>query len=325
MLSCKFFKLNFFNKYFLFFILLLLSLISIQIGVKDFTLSGLVSGNYQDTFIAFISRIPRLLSIIITGASLSIAGLIMQTITNNKFLAPSTSGTMEWCKLGILISILFFGKSSNFIRIISAFFVSLLGNLFFMAILRKIKFKNSLMLPLVGIMLGTVVNSITTFFAYKFDIIQNISSWLQGSFSLVIKGNYEILYIGVIALFIAYFFANKFTIASMGQEISTSLGLNYKVVVTIGLAIVSFITSLVVVTIGNISFVGLIVPNIVTMFKGDSIKSNILETALFGSIFVLVSDIIGRLIIYPYEVSVSTIISVFGSLLFLLILFRKNS
>ncbi len=305
-------------------IIIVLSIISIQIGVKDFSIIGALFNNKEDVFLATISRLPRLLAIIITGAGLSIAGLIMQTITNNKFVSPSTAGTMEWCRLGILISMLFFGGEHKLVKILSAFIIALIGNCLFMLILRNIKLKNSLMVPLIGMMLGSVVSSITSFIAYKYDIIQNLSSWLQGNFSTILKGNYEILYFGIPVAIIAYIYANKFTIASMGEEFSINLGVNYQKTVTIGLVLISFITSLIVVTIGSIPFVGLIIPNIISMTKGDKIKNTIFDIAMLGAIFVLVCDIIGRLIIYPYEVSVSTIISILGSAIFLFILFKKE-
>lgn len=315
---------SFYEKIIYIFILLTLSIISIQIGVKDFSILGALCNNPTDVFLITISRLPRLLAIIITGASLSICGLLMQTITNNKFVSPSTVGTMEWCKLGILISILFFGKEHKLVKILVAFIIALLGNFLFMSILKTIKLKNSLIVPLIGIMLGSVVSSITSFIAYKYEIIQNISSWLQGNFSTVIKGNYEILYIGIPMLALTYIFSNKFTIASMGEDFAINLGLNYKNIVSIGLVIISFVSSLVVVTIGSISFVGLIIPNIVSMTKGDSIKTTVLDIALLGAIFILFCDILGRIIIYPYEINVSTIISVVGSIIFLFILFKKQ-
>ncbi len=305
-------------------ILIILSLISLQIGVKDFSLIGALFNNPEDVFLITISRLPRLLAIIITGAGLSICGLIMQTITNNKFVSPSTAGTMEWCKLGVLISILFFGGEHKLIKIIVAFIIALIGNFFFMLILKNIKFKNSLMVPLIGMMLGSVISSITSFISYKYELIQNISAWLQGNFSTVIKGNYEILYLGIPTAIITYIYANNFTIASMGEEFAINLGVNYQKIVTIGLILVSFITSLIVVTIGSIPFVGLIIPNIVSMMKGDSIKNTIFDISVIGSIFVLLCDILGRIIIYPYEISVSTIISIVGSIIFLFILFKKE-
>lgn len=305
-------------------VLIILSIISIMIGVKDFSLLGIFTGNTDDVNLVLISRIPRLISIIVTGASLSVAGLIMQTITNNKFVSPSTAGTMEWCKFGVMIAILLFGGRSSLVKMGVAFICALFGTLLFMKLLTKLQFKNAIIVPLVGMMMGNVVGSITSFFAYKYDIMQNMSSWLQGNFSLIIKGRYELLYIGIPFFIVAYVYANKFTIAGMGESFSQNLGLNHKRVVMGGMVIVAFITSTVVVTVGSIPFLGLIIPNIVAIYKGDNIKNTLFDIALLGSIFILICDILGRIIIYPYEVSISVVVSVVGSIIFLVILFWRN-
>ena len=305
-------------------LLIIFSFLSLSIGVQSFSFIGLLTGNSNDSFIAFVSRIPRTLSIIITGAGLSMAGLIMQTITNNKFVSPATAGTMEWCRLGVAISILFAAGRNTMSKVILAFAISLFGTFLFMSLLQKIKFKNAFIVPLVGMMMGNVVSAITTFLAYKYDIIQNISSWLQGNFSLIVKGNYEILYLGIPCLIITYLYANKFTIAGMGESFATSLGLNHKQVVMVGLIIVAFMTSLIVVTIGSISFIGLIIPNLISMFRGDNLKGTLLDASILGAVFVLICDLIGRTLIYPYEINVSVVISVIGSLIFVAILFKKH-
>ncbi|MGY5190476.1 UNVERIFIED_CONTAM: iron chelate uptake ABC transporter family permease subunit, partial [Bacillus amyloliquefaciens DSM 7 = ATCC 23350] len=107
---------------------------------------------------------------------------------------------------------------------------------------------DTIFIPLVGLMLGNIVSSIATFIAYKYDLIQNVSSWLQGDFSLVVKGRYELLYLSIPLVIIAYVYADKFTLAGMGESFSVNLGLEYKRVVNIGLIIVSLITSLVILT-----------------------------------------------------------------------------
>lgn len=305
-------------------LLLIVSIISVGVGVKEFSFIGLIKGNENDLYLTTISRLPRLISIIITGAGLSIAGLIMQTITSNKFVSPSTAGTMEWCKLGIMAAILLAGSESKMMKMMIAFIISLLGTLLFMKVLQIIPYKNAIMVPLIGMMLGNVVGSISTFIAYRYDLAQNISSWMQGDFSLVIKGRYEILYLGIPILFIAYLYAERFTIAGMGEGFSRSLGLNHRLVVIIGLALVAFITSLIVVTVGTVPFVGLIVPNIVGIYKGDNLKNTLFDTMLIGSLFVLICDLIGRTLIAPYELSISVVISIIGSIVFLVILFKKK-
>ena len=193
-----------FSRTMLLIILVLLSILSLGMGVKEFSIVGFFTGQGDDVSLALISRIPRLVSILVTGASLSIAGIIMQTITSNKFVSPATAGIMEWCKFGVLVAMLLAGGQSKMVKIICAFIISLLGTMFFMYMLNKIKFKNMILVPLVGMMLGNVVGSVTSYFAYKYDIVQNMSSWLQGNFSLVLKGNYELLYFGIPFLFIAY-------------------------------------------------------------------------------------------------------------------------
>ena len=93
------------------------------------------------------------------------------------------------------------------------------------------------------------------------------------------------LYLIVPLVIIAYIYAYRFSLAGMGEDFSKNLGLSYKKTVVIGLVIVALMTSSVLVTVGSIPFLGLIVPNIVTMYRGDMLKKNLIDTALFGSIF----------------------------------------
>ncbi len=311
------------NRYMYIFIILLIifSILSLFTGVQKITFGELVSG--KETQLLIISRIPRLISVLVTGASLGITGIIVQTISSNKFVSPSTIGTMDWAKFGIMVSLIFFGDKSTMLKMIVAFLFALFGTVFFMQVLKKMKIKNIVMIPLIGIMLGNVVNSITGFIAYKFDLIQNIGSWMQGNFALIVKGRYELLYIGIPFFLLAYIYTDKFTIAGIGEDFSANLGLNREKVMLIGLVIVSVITASIVVTIGTIPYVGLIIPNIVSIYKGDNMKKSLPDTAILGALFVLVCDIAGRVIMYPYEVSVSIVMSIVGSLIFLILIFRR--
>lgn len=300
----------------------MLSIFSLTIGVEDFSVVQALSGNEEDVRILLLSRLPRLLSIIVTASILSINGLVMQTMANNKFVSPSTTGIMDWCKLGVLVVLLFFDDAHISLKILVALIFGLFGSIFFMKLIKIIGTKDNLLVPLIGIMLGGVVGSISTFFAYKFEILQNISAWLQGNFALISKGNYEILYFGIPLLFVVYIYANLFTISGLGERITTSLGLNHNKILGLGMMIISATTAIVVVTVGSIAFVGLIIPNIISMIKGDNLKSTIFDTALLGSFFVLICDLIGRSIYMPYEIPISVVIGIIGSFVFLFILMR---
>ncbi|MBY0089889.1 ABC transporter permease [Priestia aryabhattai] len=301
-----------------------LSILSLFVGVQDLSAMDLFHLTKEESQTLFFSRFPRLLSIIMAGMSLSICGLIMQQITRNKFVSPTTAGTMDWARLGVLISLLVFASASPLLKMSIAFIFSLAGNLFFMRILDRIKFNDTIYIPLVGLMLGSIVSSLATFIAYKYDLIQNLSSWLQGDFSLVVKGRYELLYLSIPLLIIAYLYADKFTVAGMGESFSINLGVKYKQIVNIGLVIVSLITSITILTVGMLPFLGLIIPNIVSIYRGDHLRKSLPHTALLGAVFVLACDILGRVIIFPYEISIGLMVGVIGSAIFLFMLIRRG-
>ncbi|MGL5041760.1 MAG: ABC transporter permease [Culicoidibacterales bacterium] len=312
------------KKKYLIIILSILSIISILIGVNDLNIAQIFTAESQTMKILLFIRFPRLITVILTAVGLSISGLIMQQLSQNKFVSPSTGTTVDAAKLGILVAILFF--PGNWVaKIIIAFFLSLISTIIFLLFIRKIKVKNVIFIPLMGLMLGGIIDSVTTFIAVSTDQVQNINSWMQGSVTGVIKGNYEILYLIVPLVIIAFVFANKFTIAGMGEDFSINLGMNYQLIINIGLAIVALITSTIIIGIGSIPFLGLIIPNIVSLYRGDNIKHSLWETALLGAIFLLTCDIISRIVIYPYEVPISLIVGIVGSIIFIYLIYRKNA
>ncbi|CAM3222527.1 ABC transporter permease [Filibacter tadaridae] len=305
--------------------LIILSFLSLFVGVSHITPLDLLNFKSDEMEVFLISRVPRLVAILLAGAGMSIAGLIMQQLSRNKFVSPTTAGTLDATRLGILVSMLLFTNASTIEKMVVAFAFALAGTLLFMQILDRIKFKDAIFIPLVGLMFGNILSSIATFFAYKANVIQNMSAWLQGDFSMIMKGRYELLYISIPVLIVTYLYANRFTVAGMGEDFSKNLGLAYKRVVNLGLILVALITTTVVLTVGVIPFLGLIIPNIVSIFKGDHLQKTLPHTALLGAIFLIVCDILGRVLIYPYEISISLMVGVIGSGIFLYLLFRRKA
>ncbi|QGH34178.1 iron chelate uptake ABC transporter family permease subunit [Gracilibacillus salitolerans] len=313
------------KKRYLIVLLVILSLVSLFIGVIELNPKDLLQLTEDQKEILLISRFPRLMSIIIAGMSMSICGLIMQQLSRNKFVSPTTAGTMDSARFGILVALMIFPSAGPIEKMVVAFTFALIGTFIFMKILEKVKFKDPIFIPLVGLMFGNIVSSITTFFAYKNDLIQNMSSWLQGNFALILQGRYEMLYISVPLVIFAYIYANKFTIAGMGEDFSKNLGMNHKRVVNVGLVIVAIITSVVILTVGMIPFLGLIIPNIVSIYRGDHLKNSLPHTALLGAVFVLACDILGRIIIFPYEIAIGVTVGVIGSGIFLYLIMRRSA
>lgn len=312
------------KKKYLVLILIILSVLSIFVGVTDIKLGDIFALDSTKIEILLTSRVPRLISIVVAGIGLSISGLIMQQISRNKFVSPTTAATVDFAKLGILASMLVFTSATTMQKMIISFSFSLVGTMIFMKMTKAIKFKNIIFIPLLGMMLGKVVNSITTFFAYKYDLIQNLSSWMEGDLSMIMKGNYELLYLSIPVVLIAFLYVNKFTVAGMGEDFATNLGLNYNSVVNIGLIIVAVISAVTIITVGNIPFLGLIVPNIVSLYLGDNLKKSLYHTALLGPIFLLACDIFGRIVIFPFEISIGTTVGVIGSAIFLYMIVRRS-
>lgn len=306
-------------------LLIIFSLISLFIGVIDINIKDVLEGDLQSLEIMILSRFPRLLAILCTGMGMSVAGLIMQKLVMNKFVAPSTGATMSSAQLGILIALLFLPSSTLMSRALFSFTFAIMGTVFFVFLVQKIQYKDVVMVPLVGIMFGNIISGITSFLSYSFNMSQSIQTWMTGSFSLIVKGRYEFVYLVLPLIIISLIYSNHFNIVGMGKDFSSNLGVNYKLILFLGLSIASMLTASIVVIIGSIPYIGLIVPNIVAMFKGDNIKGSLVDTALFGALFVLICDIIGRIIIFPYELPIQMVIGVIGSIVFIAILFKRLS
>lgn len=307
-------------------VLLVVSVASLFVGVLDMNLAGIFSGDLNQLQTLIVSRLPRLLAILCTGIGMSVAGLIMQQLCMNKFVSPTTGATISSAQLGVLLAMIFLPAIGFWGRALFAFATATLGTWIFVWFIQRIQFKDVIMVPLVGIMFGNVIGGITNFLAFEYELNQALSTWLVGHFSLVLQGRYELVLLAVPLVAIAFIFANHFNIVGMGKDFSKNLGVRYNLVLFGGLTIASTITAAVVVTVGAISYIGLIVPNIVAMFKGDKIRGTLADTALFGALFVLVCDLIARTIIAPYELPIELIIGIVGSIVFIgLLMYRLKN
>ncbi|MBP2019847.1 iron complex transport system permease protein [Symbiobacterium terraclitae] len=303
-------------------LLVLLTAVSLFVGVSDIRPADLFRLSEDQWTVLVTSRFPRTAAIALAGIGMGVSGLIMQQLSRNKFVSPTTAGTDDSARLGILVAMILFGSASMMQKMMLALVFALAGTHLFMLILDRVKLKDAIFIPLVGLMFGNIVSSITTFYAYRYDLLQAVTTWLQGNFALVIKGRYELLYLAVPAVIAAYVYANRFTIAGMGEDFATNLGLNYRRVVNVGLSLVALISSLVILTVGLLPFLGLIIPNLVSLFQGDHLRRNLPLTALVGAVFLLACDIVGRVIIYPYEVPIGLTVGVIGSGMFLYLLWK---
>ncbi|MHA6602162.1 ABC transporter permease [Corynebacterium coyleae] len=299
-------------------VVVLLLLTSLAVGQYDIL-------NSDDGWAMFrTTRVPRTIALVLAGAAMAMSGLIMQMLTQNRFVEPTTTGTTEWAGLGLLASFVFFPNGTIMTRMLLAVGFAFVGTMVFFAFLRKVTLRSSLIVPIVGIMLGAVVSAVSTYWALQADLLQSLGVWFAGSFTSVIAGQYEVLWIVLFVVIAVFFYADRLTVAGLGEDVATNVGLNYNRIVLVGTSLVAVAAGVVTVVVGNLPFLGLIVPNIVSMMRGDDLRSNLPWVCLTGIGVVTICDLLGRTIIAPFEMPVSVILGVVGAAVFITMIVRRS-
>jgi len=283
-----------------------LAVVSVLIGVAE--LDGLVLG---------ASRIPRTLALILVGAAMAISGLLMQLLTRNRFVEPSTTGASDAATLALLAILMLQPAMPIWAKALIASVGALVGVFGFLALVRRIPVRSSVLVPVVGLMYAGIIGAVTTFIAYRSDLLQELNSWAVADFSSVLRGRYEMLFLAAAAALMAWIAADRFTLAGLGEDTARGLGLNTRGVFLGGVSIVAIVTGIVTVTTGVIPFLGLVVPNIVSRLVGDNMRRAVPAVALLGAAMVLGCDIIGRLVRFPYEIPTGVVMGIVGSAIFL--------
>ncbi|WP_204332670.1 iron chelate uptake ABC transporter family permease subunit [Geodermatophilus sabuli] len=308
-------------------LLVVLAGLSLFVGVSDVSPVAVLTGGpgSDAAFLLGVSRIPRTVAVVLVGASLGIAGLIMQMLVRNKFVEPGTTGVSEFATLGMLVTIVFFPGMAVVGKMGVAAVFGLVGTWVFLQVVKAVPVRQLVLVPLVGIMLGGVVGAVTVFFAYRLDLLQSLGQWSQGSFATVMQGRYEFVWIAGVMVGVAWLAADRFSVIGLGEEFATNLGLDYRRVVAVGMVIIAVITAAVLVTAGLIPFLGLVVPNVVSLVIGDNVRRAIPWVAGLGAVFVLGCDVLARVVRFPYEIPLSVVVGVLGAALFLWLLLRRRS
>lgn len=300
----------------------MLCIASLLLGAQQIAWSDLFSASSDAWLTLNASRIPRLITIVLTGVGLSVCGVILQHIVRNRFVEPGTTGSLDAAKLGILVSLTLIPAASVLSKMLFAMLFCFLASLIYIAIIRRIQFRNTVLVPVIGLMYGGILSALAEFYAYRNNILQSMQGWLMGDFSRVIQGHYEMIYIILPIVVLSYIFAHRFTVLGMGEEMASSLGLGYVRMAAIGLLLVAITVAATVITVGAIPFVGLVVPNLVALMYGENLAKTLPIVALAGASLLLVCDLIGRSVLYPFEVPIGLTAGGVGGVLFLMLILR---
>lgn len=303
-----------------------LAVTSVFVGAADVTLAHVLSGDLTDAQRAalLISRVPRTMAIILAGSAMAVAGLVMQLVVRNRFVEPSSTGTTAGASAGILAVLLFNPGAPIVVKLLLSTLGALIATALFVGLIARIPTRQGVLVPLVGIMTATVIEAGVTFVALRYDLLQSIGAWTTGNFAPIISGRYELLYLVGAASLAIWFTADRLTIIALGESTATNLGVSYGTIRAWGLMLVGITSAIVITVIGGLPFLGLVVPNLVSMVMGDRLRTAIPWVALSGASLVLFADVFGRIIIAPFELPIGTTLGVLCSSIFLFLVMRMD-
>nr|WP_275982075.1 iron chelate uptake ABC transporter family permease subunit [Frigidibacter sp. ROC022] len=288
---------------------------SCLVGVVD-----LFGTSLDGLMVLAVSRLPRTFAALLAGAGLALAGVVVQMSVQNRLVEPGLVGTPESAMLGLLLVTLAAPGAALIVKMSVAAGTALIGTSGFLWLARHVPRRDPVLLPLIGLIYGGIIGAAVLWLAWTTDLVQYVGVWQSGEFSGVLQGRYELLWIVAGVAGLLWLAADRITLLGLGEDAARSLGLDYRQTLLIGLILVAVIVSVVVVSVGSIPFVGLVVPNIVSRWRGDNLRRNLPLVAWLGGCTVLGCDIIGRLIRYPYEIPAGTVFAVLGAGLFLWLL-----
>ena len=295
-----------------------------DVGLKDILKTFISFDGSKEALIIKTIRFPRGLLCILVGASMALAGLFIQNITRNPIASPKVLGVNAGATLAVVIIMVFFPEDKYNIRILVAFLgagvisiaVQLIG---------RVRNLSPLKITLVGITIQMFLASVTkAIMLFNDSKTSELVFWMVGAvhqaqFTHVIA----ILPWFVIAIILGLIISKSMDVLKMGDRIAISLGENINRTKFIGLLVVIILAGSSVAVAGPISFLGLVTPHIVSKMKVNNFRGSFILCGIYGANLLLLSDIVSKLIKYPYESPVGIVTSFLGAVFYIFIASRE--
>lgn len=325
---------------------ILLFIISIFVGTSNMSFSDALNalfGKGQNNYIVIMQkiRLPRTIAALLVGAGLSIAGLIMQTCLGNDMASPSTLGVSNAATFGANLAIIGFAGGflvtgnnlNNIMASSNVYSTSLVAFIFaFVSVLITLglcKFKSlsKETVILVGVAMGAIWTAFTSLLQF-FATDVSLSAAVVWSFGDLSRATYKIDLIIAIILVLSYvffsLFKNHYNAMLSGDNVAKSVGVRVEGLRFISLLITSIIVAICISNIGIIGFIGIVCPHIAKKIFGYNHKYTIPASILLGSILLLLSDTLARIIGNGTRIPVGIITSIIGAPFFLYLIFRRK-
>lgn len=301
----------------------MLLLIDILIGMSDIGIKEIIdsiisySGSKQDLIIRTV-RLPRVLLCILIGASMAISGLIMQNLTRNPLASPQILGINSGATLSVVVIMVFFPLLGYKAKILGAFLgAGVIG--LFVHVIGTVKNLSPLKITLVGISIQLFLSSITkSIMLFNESKTSDLVFWMIG-------GVHHAQFIHIMAILpwfilsivLTILISNSMDTLKMGDSVAISLGENVKLTKTVATIVVILLSSSSVAIAGPISFVGLITPHIISKLGGRNFRQNFILCGIYGANLLLLSDLISKILKYPYESPVGIVTSFIGAVFYI--------
>lgn len=278
-------------------------------------------------YVIMTIKIPRILGAILVGALLAVGGAVMQGVTKNYLASPDVVGVDSGAGLGLSIAMAITGGTTSYWNnIMFSMIGATVATVIIFYVSSKIRGSESgVKLLLAGSAIGMLFSGASTSINIWSGLGQSINVWNNSGLLGIKWVAIGILMLGVIGLIIAFLIAGRITVLGMGDETAISLGQNVKVTKLLGIISVVFIATATVCTVGNIGFVGLVIPNMVKMSVGEDYRKILPISAFFGSLLLVVADVVSRFINYPAETPIGTVTSIIGIPVFLYLVNSRQS
>lgn len=269
-------------------------------------------------------RLPRVASACLAGMGLAAAGVILQSVMNNSLASPNTIGVNSGAGFAVMLALMFGGSYSSTVPV-AAFIGALVTTLVIFGLAYMADSSRTTII-LAGITVSSFLNAgINTIKLLDTDITVNLTTFMIGSLSGITFDRLLFPAVAIIvALLLSFFLTKSINVLGLGDDIARSLGLNVTSMRLILLVLSSVLSGCVVSYAGLLSFVGLIIPHICRRLFGNDARYLLPCSALLGACFVLVCDILGRVLFAPFELPAGILMSFIGGPFFLYLLFKKK-
>lgn len=298
---------------------------AVNISAKDIYLAIASEETSEAISIIRDIRLPREIAAVFVGAALAIAGAIMQGMTRNPLADPGLLGLTSGANAALAFTIALI-PSANFFGIMVACFIgSAIGAMMVFGIgsMKKGGF-SSYRIVLAGAAVSAFLYAIAEGIGLYFRISKHVSMWTAGGLVGTTWSQLQVIVpIITIGIFIAIALSKQLTILSLSEEVAVGLGQKTIQIKAILFIVIILLAGAAVALVGNMAFIGLIVPHITRFIVGTDYRFIIPMSAVVGGIFMLLADTVGRTIYAPFETSVIAIVAIMGLPFFLLIV-RKG-